>query len=226
MSRSSDSANYDLSDSLGLEALTSVKPGSNLLISGPAMTGKEDLALSILADGSANGEGAIVTTTGDRAEAVIEDYRQRVADLDESRLAVVDCRGDGDRSADHSQHGSYVHHVSSPADLTGIGIGITKSLETLANNGAGRGRFALSSLSTMLTYSDTKTVFKFCHVLSTRFDNTGYVGLFTIDSGAHDEQTLQIVKQAFDGMIEIRDADTREARVLGLDGVPSDWEAF
>jgi KaiC/GvpD/RAD55 family RecA-like ATPase len=227
MSRSSDSAAYDLTGGLDFDALDSVRPGSTLLISGPAMTGKEDLALSILADGSAAGEGAIVMSTGDRAETVVEDYSRRVPELDESLLAVVDARGEGDSSTDQSQSGSYVHHVSSPGDLTGIGIGITKSLETLADNGADRGRFALDSLSTMLTYTDKKTVFKFCHVLSSRFDSAGYVGLFTIDSGAHDDQTLQVIKQAFDGMIEIRERDgTREARVMGLTSEPGDWQAF
>jgi KaiC/GvpD/RAD55 family RecA-like ATPase len=218
---------YDLSEPLDVEALTAVRPGSNLLISGPAMTGKEDLALSMLADGSGRGQGAIVMSTGDRAETVIENYRERVSGFDDSLLAVVDARGDGDRSTDQSQRGSFVHHVSSPGDLTGIGIGITKSLERLANNGAGRGRFALDSLSTMLTYTDKKTVFKFCHVLSSRFDSAGYVGLFTIDSGAHDDQTLQVIKQAFDGMVEIRELEgTTEARVLGLGDKPSDWQEF
>ena len=228
MSRSRDSdSTYDISDPIDADPLRSVRPGSNILISGPAMTGKEDLALSVLADGSGHGEGALVMSTGDRAEDVIDDYRRRVPDLDESRLAVVDCRGDGDRSSDQSSGGGYVHHVSSPSDLTGIGIGITKSLERLDNSGADRGRFALSSLSTVLTYTDTKTVFKFCHVLSSRFDSAGYVGLFTIDEGAHDEQTLQVIKQAFDGMIRIREVDgQRQARVLGLAGRPTDWQAF
>jgi KaiC/GvpD/RAD55 family RecA-like ATPase len=228
MSKSSDSEGaYDLSDPLDVDALRSVRPGSNILVSGPAMTGKRDLAMSILADGSRDGEGAIIMTTGDRAADVIDDYRDRVPDLDESRVAAVDCRGEGDRSSDQSPYGGYIHHVTSPGDLTGIGIGITKSLETLGNNGASRGRFALDSLSTMLTYTDKKVVFKFCHVLSSRFDSAGYVGLFTIDSGAHDEQTLQVIKQAFDGMIEIRENDgVREARVKGLAGTPSEWQEF
>jgi len=218
---------YDLSEPLGFDALTSVRPGSNILVSGPAMTGKADLAFTMLADGSRRDEGALVMTTGDRADEVLDDYRARVDDLDESRVAVVDCRGEGSRSSERTPDGAYVHHVSSPGDLTGIGIGITKSLETLANNGADDGRFALDSLSTMLTYTDRKTVFKFCHVLSSRFDSAGYVGLFTIDSEAHDDQTIQVIKQAFDGMIEIRDHEgTRQARLLGLAGQPTDWREF
>jgi len=218
---------YDLSEPLGFDALESVRPGSNILVSGPAMTGKSDLAFSMLAEGTRRGEGSIVMSTGDPAEVVFDDFRRRVDDLDESRLAVVDCRGDGGRSSERTDGGGLIYHVSSPGDMTGIGIGITKSIETLANNGAQNGRFALDSLSTMLTYTDRKTVFKFCHVLSSRFDSKGYVGLFTIDTGAHDDQTIQVLKQAFDGMIEIRDHEgTRQARVVGLAGTPTDWQEF
>lgn len=218
---------YDLTGPLDFDALGSVRPGSNILISGPAMAGRSDLAFSMLAGGSREGEGAIVMTTGDPADDVLEDYRNRVENLDESRVAVVDCRGEGGRDSEHMPGGAYIHHVSSPGDLTGTGIGITRGLETLTDAGASEGRFALDSLSTMLTYTDRKTVFQFCHVLSSRFDSAGYVGLFTIDSEAHDEQTVQVIKQAFDGMVEIRNEDgARRARVLGLDGQPTDWQEF
>ena len=118
----------------------------------------------------------------------------------------------------------YVHHVGSPSDLTGMGIGITESFERLHDAGIDQGRLGLSSLSTMLTYSDKETVFKFCHVLSSRLDAAGFLGFFTIDSSAHDDQTLQVIKQAFDGLVEIREVERgREARVRGLQPGPSEW---
>jgi len=228
MSRSSDTeATYDLTDVLDFDALESVRQGSNILVSGPAMSGKEALALSLLADGATDGQGTLAVTTGDSAANVMDDILERTPNALPSTVSAVDCRGDGSRRGEATESGSYVYHVSSPGDLTGIGIGITESLEYLHNNGADSGRFALTSLSTMLTYTDRKAVFKFCHVLSSRFDSAGYLGIFTIDSSAHDDQTLQVIKQAFDGMIEIRDNDgSRQARVLGLAGQPSDWREF
>jgi len=215
---------YDLSHVLDFEELEAVRPGSSILISGPAMTGKQRLAYDILADGAGNGDGAVVVTTSDKAADVAEDFREMVK-LDDSQLGVVDCRGEGGADP-QAIDGVSVHQVSSPGDLTGIGIGITKALEGLHNAGRERGQLALISLSTMLTYTDKQTVFKFCHVLSSRLDTAGYIGVFTIDSGAHDEQTIQVIKQAFDGLIEIRDSEGggRESRVLGLSGEPTNWK--
>ena len=216
---------YDLSSVLDFDTLAEVRPGSSILLSGPAMTGKEQLAYDILADGAREGDGAVVVTTSDKATNVAEAFQERVPDLEGSQLGVVDCRGEGG-SDQTIVDGVSVHQVSSPGDLTGIGIGITKALEGLHNAGRTRGRLALISLSTMLTYTDKKTVFKFCHVLSSRLDAADYIGVFTIDSGAHDQQTIQVIKQAFDGLIEVRDAEGggREARVLGLAKEPTNWK--
>ncbi len=186
--------------------------------------------MQILADGSRNGDGALIVSTGDSAETVVEDYRDRVSGVSNLQLGVVDCRAESSGSgfADgETPPGLYVHKVSSPGDLTGIGIGITKCLESLHKAGAERGRMALVSLSTMLTYTNRETVFKFCHVLSSRLDAADYVGVFTIDTGAHDDQTIQVIKQAFDGMIEVREADDgREVRVMGLGDGPTPWQAL
>ncbi|WP_449405152.1 DUF7504 family protein [Halorhabdus amylolytica] len=213
---------YDLSSVLDVDALESVRPGTSILISGPAMTGKQGLVYDILADGVAAGEGTVILSTGDRAGTIVEEFDEHVA-TDSFPLAVIDCAGDATAS-DPEDSDVFVYHASSPGDLTGIGIGITEALETLHDRGVQRGRLSLSSLSTMLTYTDRKTVFKLCHVLSSRLDAADYLGLFTIDASAHDEQTLQVIKQAFDGMIEIREREgVREARVRGLTSEPSEW---
>ena len=216
---------YDLSSVLDFDALADVRPGSSILVSGPAMTGKRDIVYDMLADGAAEGDGAVVVTTNNTAEHVSEECRARVPELQGTLLSVVDCCVE-DNPDPELCDGVSVHQVPSPGDLTGIGIGITNSLEGLHDSGRRRGRMALLSLSTMSTYTDKKTVFKFCHVLSSRLDTAGYIGVFTIDSEAHDKQTIQVIKQAFDGLIEIQAADGggREARVLGLANEPTDWK--
>jgi KaiC/GvpD/RAD55 family RecA-like ATPase len=215
---------YDLSGLLDVSQLSGVEPGTSILVSGPAMTGKEAFVLDALGDGLSADEGGIAVTTGGSGADVVAGLEDRVADLDHSRVGVVDCRGEASGETEETAEGAYVNHVGSPGNMTGIGIGITKSFERLEGYGVDRGRVGLTSISTMLTYTDRETVFKFCHVVSSRLDNAGFVGLFTVDSSAHDEQTLQVVKQAVDGLVEIREVEgAREARVLGIEPDPSDW---
>jgi len=215
---------YDLSAVLDVAAVSSIRPGSSILVSGPAMTGKEDLLYEAMADGTRNGEGAVAVTTGERAEDAIEDIQARASDMDSHALCAIDCRADSDREGIERDDGAYVHRVAAPSDMTGIGIGIMKCFDRLRDAGVDDGRLGLTNLSTMVTYSDKQTVFKFCHVLSSRLDSAAFLGLFTIDSSAHDNQTLQVIKQAFDGLIEIRERDgTREARAMGIEPQPSDW---
>ena len=210
---------YDLSTPLGDDALADVRAGTSFLVTGPAMSGKEQLTRSILAEGVNADDGAVVVSTEQSAQVVREDIADRVGPAADGLLGVVDTRGEGSES-------QLVHHVSSPGDLTGIGIAITKCLQALADTGTTEGRLALSSLSTMLTYTSQETVFKFCHVLSARLDSAGYLGLFTIDSGAHEDQTMEVMKRAFDAAIETRlEDDRREARVVGL-GEPTPWQPF
>jgi len=215
---------YDLSDVLDLEETQSVREGASILVSGPAMTGKEDFAMEVLASGSRRGEGAVAVTTDRAATDTIADIEPRVSDFDGHRVAALDCRADGSREESEHESGAFIHRVASPSDLTGIGIGVTKSFDRLHDAGTNQGRLALTSLSTMVTYSDRQTVFKFCHVLSSRLDSAGFLGVFTIDLTAHDDQTLQVIKQAFDGIVELRENDgVREARLGGLQPQPTDW---
>ncbi|MEF8776315.1 MAG: hypothetical protein V5A43_07410 [Haloarculaceae archaeon] len=218
---------YDLSGVLDVEDMASVEAGRSLLVTGPAMSGKEAFVLDALGDGLTAGETAIAVTTDSPVSTVIAGLEARVEDIDHRRVGVIDCRADSESAGAEADSEGYVHHVRAPSDLTGIGIGITNGFERFSDKGYDRGRVGLTSLSTMLTYTDRRTVFKFCHVLSSRLDNSEYVGLFTIDDTAHDDQTMGVLKQAFDGMIEIRaDDDLREARVRGLGPEPSDWVQF
>ena len=218
---------YDLSSVLPLAGLSAVRPGSTLLVSGPALSGKEDLVRELLADGVRNRQGAIaVRTDGNGADWVAE-IEAAVEPFPGHRVAAVDCRSGRGRDEQELDTGALYYRVPDPADLTGIGIGITKSFDRLRDAGVTETRLALTSLSTMLTYADRRTTFKFCHVLSSRLGSAGYLGVFTIDSTAHDEQTMQVIKQAFDGQIELREAgDDREARLRGLGADTGEWTAI
>ncbi|SEK70911.1 RAD55 family ATPase [Haloferax larsenii] len=201
---------YDLGPDLDAE----VEPGTNLLISGPPLTGKRALALDILAAGTENGEGAVIVTTKDGADRVLNDYTKRI-DYEGKPVSVVDCvtrqQGVGDVRDDER-----VKYTSSPVDMTGIGIKLSEVLQEYSQQrGLEQNRIMLHSLSTLLMYADLQTVFRFLHVFTGRIQSVGGLGLFAIDADAHDDRTMNTIKQLFDGIITTHEDAEPDVRLAG-----------
>lgn len=199
---------YELGGSL---AGTEVAPGNSLLITGPALSGKTRLGLEVLEHGVENGEGAIVVTNKDSADRL----RREHAPLFEADapVGIVDCitkhQGQGTiRDSDD------IRYASSPEDMTGIGIKFSNLLEEFyKQRGVTRNRVLFTSVSTLLIYSDLQTVFRFLHVFTSRIENADALGLFILESEAHDSQTVNTLSQLFDGLIRIDEDGEIETRL-------------
>ncbi|MEF8801630.1 MAG: recombinase RecA [Halolamina sp.] len=199
---------YDLHPRLDAE----VSPGTNILFSGPPLTGKRSLCLDILADGVENGEGAIVVTTKDSATRVLKDMDSRTP-YEGKPVAVVDCVSK-QHGADEVLEEDRVKYASSPVDMTGIGIQLSEFLQAFyQKRNIARNRVMLHSLSTLLMYSDLQTVFRFLHVFTGRIQSVDGLGLFCIDETAHDAQTLNTLKQLFDGVVETSESEELRVRL-------------
>jgi KaiC/GvpD/RAD55 family RecA-like ATPase len=200
---------YDLGPPLDV----AVEEGSNLLLSGPALTGKKQLAFEILSAGVRNGDGAIVVSNTDGAKRVFEDLGNRI-DYTDHPVAVVDCvtRQQGGEVRDDTR----VRYTSSPVDMTGVGIKFSELLEEFyEHQGVEHNRVFLDSLSTLLMYSDLQTVFRFLHVFTGRVQSVDGLGLYAIDSSAHDDKTMNTLKQLFDGVIETHEDGEPTANLPG-----------
>ncbi|MFB6301796.1 MAG: RAD55 family ATPase [Haloferacaceae archaeon] len=199
---------YDLSPVLDAE----VQAGTNLLVTGPPMTGKRDLIFEILSQGTEAGEAAIVVSTKDGADRVLDNYREQT-DIEGKPVAVVDCvtRQQGVSEVRDDER---IKYTSSPVDMTGIGIKLSEFLELFyQDRGIERTRVALHSLSTLLMYSDLQTVFRFLHVFTGRIQSVDGLGLFAIDATAHDDQTMNTLKQLFDGIVRTSEDEPPEVRL-------------
>ena len=201
---------YDLSPVLDAQ----VDAGTSLLVSGPPLTGKRALSLDVLAEGTRGGEAAIVVTTKDGAERVLKDYRDRVG-IDGRPVAVIDCvtRQQG---VSEVRDDDRVKYTSSPVDMTGIGIKLSETLESFyQGHDVERTRVMVHSLSTLLMYSDLQTVFRFLHVFTGRIQSVDGLGLFCIDSTAHDDKTMNTLKQLFDGIVTTEEDAEPSIRLPG-----------
>ncbi|MFC7200231.1 RAD55 family ATPase [Halospeciosus flavus] len=199
------------------ELVSEIEPGTNLLVSGPAMSGKRELLLQLLARGAPDDEGAIVVTSRNPGADVAEEFSSMIDDQD-TFFRVIDCLGS-------ESEFDFVHSVSSPGDLTGIGIEFSELAREANEREVDRIRIGFDSLSPLLMYVDLQRLFRFLHVFTSQIQSRDWLGLFAIDPDAHDEQVVNTISQLFDGMIEVRVADEggREARIRGITSSPTEW---
>jgi KaiC/GvpD/RAD55 family RecA-like ATPase len=206
-----------------------VPQGTTLLVSGPSLSPAEDVARTLIADGSVRNEGVLFVSTGETAEKFLAGCRRTVPSMETERVGLVDCTG---QDIGQSDSGMQVKYVSTQSDLTGIGMKYSALYESLyANAEAGRVRTGLISLSSLLMYNDLRQVFRFAQTITSRIDSAGGVGVFSIDPTTHDERTVNMFHHVVDGLVEVRetegdgDADG-ELRVRGLRDQPDGWQPF
>lgn len=219
------SSAYDISGVLPDGMIEELPAGTCLLISGPSMIGKEELAVRLLAAGPDEGRGILCVTTSQNAAAFLELFEAYIPGFDRERLGIVDCSGSEDQRTIEE---IATERVSSPGDLTGISIGTAKLLQRFSAQDISEVRHGLVSISSLIQYLELDTVFKFLHIYTTRITDTGGLGVFTVDNISHDPQILSTITSEFDGVLELRETDTgeREIRIKGVPGVSREWRSF
>jgi hypothetical protein len=188
---------YDLGPEFGN---ASVDPGTNLLVSGPPLSGVRRLSLEALAHGGRTDDAVLVITTRYSAQQVLADL-ETLVDTDNLVLGVVDC-------VTRRQNRAYeddrrVKYVTSPAALTRIGIKFSEFIKELRVRDIERTRVVLDSLSTMLPYANTESAFKFVHVLAGQIDDADALGLHVFEPAAHDEEKQRTLAELFDGRVTV-----------------------
>lgn len=211
---------YEFGDDLPVEA---VETGTTLLVAGPSMSSAHSLGLRLLLGGAPE-EGRILITTADGGAKLVSLCDDLDSGAVNDRLRLVDASG---RQPDLSGWPVSARTVSSPADLTGIGIEFSGSYEDLYGEGVGRIRTGLFSVSALLARIELRTVFRFLHTVTGRIASADGFGVFVIDPTAHDEQTVATISRVFDGRIDVRgETGDSELRVRGLDDQPAEWTPF
>jgi len=205
-------------------AIGGIRKGSNIMLIGPPMSQKEVILYNIMYHGTAINENAVITvTTGESASQIMEWFKENKLVLPMSIVGIIDCvtRSMGGAASETES----IKIVSSPVDLTGIGVRISQFFEKFSNKKNYRKiQLHINSLSTILMYSNIHTVFRFMHVFTGRIKAAGAMGIFIMDSGMHDEQTITTLKQLFDGIIEIKSDNNRNyIRTVGLSSKPTPW---
>lgn len=211
---------YDLGFKVLDEAIGGVKAGTNIMLLGPPMCGKEYVFNTIMEQGVRDGEGVIVLATRSPGESILERFPSGEG------IFIVDCLSKtlGINVNDTPQ----IKRASSPVDLTGIGVKISQYLEEFwMQKNVKDLRLCIDSLSTLLMYSNLQTIFRFMHVFSGKVTAIKALGLYVVDEGMHDDQTIATLKQLFNAVIEVKtEDDVGYLRVVGLTPKPTKWYEF
>ncbi len=201
-----------------------IRKGSNIMMIGPPMSGKELILNFIMYHGASINENAVITvTTRESAPHILEWFKENNLNLPLDRIGIIDCVSKTLGGA--VKEDENIRIASSPVDLTGIGVKISYFLEIfITKKNILKNQLHINSLSTILMYSNIQTVFRFLHVFTGRIKLAGGLGIYLIESGMHDEQAIATLKQLFDGIIEIRsENDKNFIRAVGLSTKPTSW---
>ncbi|NHN58247.1 MULTISPECIES: hypothetical protein [Halorussus] len=215
-------ARYEFAPDLPLEG---VDPGTTLLVAGPTMSGARRLALRLVTDGNDRGEGMILLTTNKGSETLLGECDDLCTGLANAPFGVVDCVS---KQQGNPVPSDRVETVSSPGDLTGVGIEFSGWCRRLREAGTERVRTGLYSLSTLLMYTDFQTVSRFVHTLGGRISATDGLGVFLIDPATQDDRVVSTMTQFCDARVDVREGDdgNRRLRVRGLSDQPGGWTSY
>ena len=206
------------------DAIVGIRKGTNIMLIGPPMSQKDDIMYNIMYHGTAVNENAVIAvTTLGSATYIMEWFKENKLALPMSIVGIIDCITES--TGVPASETESIKIVSSPADLTGIGVRISQFFEEfLIKKNDHKIQLHINSLSTILMYSNIQTVFRFMHVFTGRIKAAGAMGIFSVDSGMHDNRTIATLKQLFDGIIEIKEEhDKNYIRTAGLSSKPTPW---
>ncbi len=195
--------------------MESIEYGSNIIVITSSISAKASFIRKIIAEAEGN-TGSIYVTTRDTAEEVLDKYKNNNVELRVidcvSRLAIPDL-------ADSES----IRRISSPIDLAGISTAINKFLEEYFRKGK-KVILIFDSLSNLLIYSNIKRILRFLHVLTIRIKMAKAKAFYIVDKEACDEKSLIMLKQLFNGVIEIKEEDNKRIVKLITPNIRKEWE--
>lgn len=181
-----------------------------LVLAGPLDEADGSACSSLLSAVPEDRADVLCVTFHQTPDARIEHWRATGGPTQPADLGFV-VVGDGVRSATAAAQaaetpaaeglGPTIATVSSPADLTGIGIELGNFFSDWAGDG-NRLVLCFHTLTTFLQFADLETVYRFVHVLAGRVRSSGGLAHYHLDPSAHDERSVNTLLSLFDAAVQ------------------------
>lgn len=174
---------------------------TNVLLEEPPIGAGRESCTSLLVDGAAEPNVVFVTFTRQARECV--DQLDGVA----GEVGVITV-GDSPSLDDESVT---TNSVSTPSDLTGLGIGISRFLSEFDTPLF----VCFDSLTAMLQYVNLKTAYEFLHAVTGQIYAAGAHAHFHIDPSAHADSDVAALTSLFDARVSLA-GDDRQVQTRDL----------
>jgi len=212
------------------DAAGGFEAGTNILLLAPSMSCAEQLAYALVKP--LPGEYTIVLSTNERTAEVIDYFR--FSGIDKHFIGVIDAisKSSTPGIADTPR----LMFVTSPTDLTGIGIKFSSMIESIFDGTFSEGesglfpppiRFCVNSISTLLMYRRLEVLYQFLHVLIAKLKKIEGIGVYVLNSESFDDRTISLIKQLTNIVIEVKvEGNDNLFRLTGIRGINADWRKF
>ncbi|BBL68862.1 RAD55 family ATPase [Methanoculleus chikugoensis] len=208
-----------------------LRAATNILLLAPPLSYAELLAYRIASPRP--GEWAVAISTDERASDAVDAFRRFGADR--GRIGIIDAVTKS--SVPTLRDTTKAKFVTSPLDLTSMGIKFSRMVEDMWKEGVMADppgpmpppiRLCVHSVSTLLMYAQLEVTYRFLHVITNRVKKLEGIGIYILNSESFDERTISTIKQLMNTVIEVRAEDgggavEREFRIIGIRGRTTPW---
>ncbi|MHB8605342.1 MAG: RAD55 family ATPase [Thermoplasmatota archaeon] len=194
-----------------------VPDGSFTLLYGPPFIGRDILSRLFLLQGLREGMPGCLVLTDATAASVREELKildPRYQEYEDKGLIhFVDAFA---RSIGAEDAHKTTEFVDGAMNFNGIVLAVNNAQRKMIGEHANH-RLVFDSVSTLITYNNAQTAFRFLQVLLGKSKLAGATGLLLMDRGMHSEPEVQAIKHLATGLIEVKNEQDRN--MIRIEGI-------
>ncbi|MCI4348060.1 MAG: hypothetical protein L3J97_05515 [Thermoplasmata archaeon] len=180
--------------------------GSQLLVNGPAHTGKDVLARAFMTEGLKNGAGAIWVLTDKTYQTVREEatgFLSNYAELEQKGLVKYIDLYSRSLGLTEGERNAVLFSMTDKGAMEGLTTRVNEFAQEFKTKGIPY-RLVFESVSTITAYLDTAATFRFLQPFVGRRKVDGAAGYYLIETGMHSEADIRTLEHMMDGSLNLK----------------------